>query len=202
MDAVHEAYGRRAREYADLLGTVDAAPDADRELIEAWARRHPGRVLDVGCGPGHWTDHLARLGADAEGVDPTPEFVALARERFPAVPFRLGGLPALDAPDASVDAALAWFSLIHTRPDRLPAALDELARILVDDGGLLVGFVTGADAEPFDHAVVTGYRWSVAGMSALLERAGFRILSSTARADPGVRPQAAIIASRLPRSSA
>ena len=34
-----------------------------------------GRVLDLGCGPGHWSAFLHARGADVTGVDQVPEFV-------------------------------------------------------------------------------------------------------------------------------
>ncbi|MFD4960442.1 class I SAM-dependent methyltransferase [Microbacterium sp. NPDC058389] len=190
------AYGARAGEYIDLFGTMDAAHEADRALILEWARGLDGPVFDVGSGPGHWTDFLARNGVDAEGIEMVPEFLAHARARFPDVPFRAGRLPDLDLPDASAAGILSWYSLIHHGPDELPAALAELARVIRPGGGLLVGFFTGERVEAFPHAVVTAYYWPIEELSHRLEDAGFRVLTTSSRADPGVRLQAAIIAER------
>jgi len=41
----------------------------------------PGRVLDLGCGPGLYTERLARLGHVCVGVDFSPASLAHARER-------------------------------------------------------------------------------------------------------------------------
>jgi len=60
---------QRGRPFFDLLARV--------------AAESPGRVSDLGCGPGNLTEHLVRRWPDAviEAVDSSPEMVAAARER-------------------------------------------------------------------------------------------------------------------------
>lgn len=194
---VARAYGPRAAEYADRFGTVDAAHPDDRQLIGDWARALDGPVLDVGSGPGHWTDFLVRRGVAAEGIEMVPEFLAHARSRFPDASFRPGSLPHLDVPDAYASGILAWYSLIHTPPEDMPRALAELARVTRPGAGLLIGFFEGPLVEPFPHAVVTAYYWPTAVLTSDLAAAGFAVVGSRVRQDPGVRLQGAIIARRV-----
>jgi len=42
---------------------------------------HPKRILDLGCGPGLYTDRLARLGHQCVGIDFSPASIAYAREQ-------------------------------------------------------------------------------------------------------------------------
>lgn len=56
---------------------VDGPQPAIAELVERGLVR--GRVLDVGCGTGEHTIHLASLGYDVLGVDLSPEAVERAR---------------------------------------------------------------------------------------------------------------------------
>ncbi|MEF3402982.1 hypothetical protein [Agromyces sp. CCNWLW203] len=58
MAEVRAAYTERAEEYISVLGSVADTHELDRELITRWAEPLEGLVLDAGCGPGHWTDHL------------------------------------------------------------------------------------------------------------------------------------------------
>jgi SAM-dependent methyltransferase len=44
-------------------------------------RDKPGKILDLGCGPGFYTSRLARLGHECVGVDYSPASIAFARER-------------------------------------------------------------------------------------------------------------------------
>ena len=46
-----------------------------------------GRMLDVGCGSGHYCGRLATDGYAAVGIDPDAEMVARARENYPSVRF-------------------------------------------------------------------------------------------------------------------
>lgn len=193
---MREAYAARAAEYTSLFGSIEAATEHDRQLVLAWAQAIDGRIIDVGCGPGQWTNYLSDNGIDIEGVDPVPEFVDVARQRFPGVRYRTGSAAWLDVDEASLGGVLAWYSLIHTDPDRIDALLAELARCLRPRGGLALGFFEGAELAPFDHAVATAYAWPAGLLSLRVERAGFRVTDVRTRADPGTRPQGTILARR------
>ena len=196
ISEVRAAYTERAEEYISLMGSVADMHERDRELITRWAEPLDGPVLDAGCGPGHWSDHLRQLGHEAEGVDLTPAFVARAEERFPGVPFRVGSFDDLGVPDAGLGGILAWYSLIHLEPERVPSALDEFARCIRPGGSLLLGFFDGARVEPFPHKVVTAYFWPPSAMAERHEAAGFTVEEVHTRTDPGARPHAAIVARR------
>lgn len=58
-------------------GWLATATDTDRAVL-AHCR---GATLDVGCGPGRMSAHLAERGLDVTGVDVVPEAVAEARRR-------------------------------------------------------------------------------------------------------------------------
>lgn len=193
---VHDAYGRRAVEYADLLGTMDATAAADRRTVDAWARTCTGPLLDLGCGPGHWTSHLRGRGHEVIGIDPVPQFVALARERHPQADIRQGSLADLAGgrviPPGALPQAwggvLAWYSLIHLPPFELAEALRQVHGVIAPGGGLLMGFCVGERVEPFGHAVTTAWFWPVDALAAAAEAAGFAVLRSHQRHDPGSRP--------------
>jgi SAM-dependent methyltransferase len=198
VENVQEAYGRWADEYTERFASMEAVDERDRKLVSQWAGGITGRVIDAGCGPGHWTDFLNGLGCDVEGVDLTPRFVEIARSRFPGVPYRVGQLTDLGVPDHSVSGILSWYSIIHTDPVGVPRILDEFARCLRDDGTLVLGMFEGPQVEPFGHTVTTAYFWSIEEMSQRLAESGFHVEATEARTD-GKRPHAAIVARRLPR---
>lgn len=195
-DAVRGAYGERAGEYTDALGSLSAMAEEDRNLIAGWARDIGGPTIDAGCGPGHWTKFLHDHGVSVEGIDIVSEFIDGATARFPEVPFRVATLEALPAGDGALAAILSWYSLVHTPPDDVPALLNEFARCIRPEGTLLLGFFEGGQVEAFDHAVVTAYYWPVPLMQDELAAAGFEIVETHTRVDPGQRPHAAIIARR------
>jgi SAM-dependent methyltransferase len=97
----------------------------------------PGdRVLDVGCGPGVLTAPLVvRCGAEAvAAADPSPPFVAAARERFPGVDVREAPAEHLPYDDDVFDACLAQL-VVHFMTDPV-AGLREMGRV-TRPGGLV-----------------------------------------------------------------
>jgi SAM-dependent methyltransferase len=92
------------------------------------------RVLDVGCGPGALTAELVRrVGAGSvAAVDPSPPFVAAARERNPGVDVHEASADALPFAEGRFDASLAQL-VVHFMPDPV-AGIREMARVTRGDG--------------------------------------------------------------------
>ncbi|WP_344343898.1 class I SAM-dependent methyltransferase [Agrococcus versicolor] len=198
MTTTTAAYAARADEYAELLGSMAAVHPSDRQLIETWASQVSGRALDAGCGPGHWTHHLAGLGLDVRGIDLVPSFIERARSSYPGIPFDVRSIDAIDEPDGALGGVLSWFSTIHHEPDAIAAPIAELARVLRPGGRLVLGFFGGDAVEAFDHAVVRAYRWPASELRAVVAAAGFDVLETHGREERGQRPVGAIIAERRP----
>jgi SAM-dependent methyltransferase len=182
LSTTRTAYDAVAVRYAELFGDYLADLPLDRALIAAFAElvraSDAGPVADLGCGPGYVTAHLGGLGLNAFGVDLSPTMIELAREAYPDLTFEVGSMTALDIGDEALGGVLAWYSTIHTPPEELPAVLTEFHRVLAPGGHLLLAFFQADDdaevlAQPFDHKVTTGYRWSLDGAAELLRKAGF-----------------------------
>jgi len=174
LQHVRDAYTSMSEPYIALVGDGTNAHEDDVDLI----RRHliglDGPVLDLGCGPGHWTAFLHSLGADVIGVDLVPEFIAHAQATHPGLDVRQGSMTELDLPDHSVAGVLAWYSTIHLTPSALEGVLIEFRRLLTPGGLLVAGFFESDDVvAEFDHKVVTAYRWPVDVFSSRLASAGF-----------------------------
>lgn len=191
-----DAYAARAHEYAELLGSIEAMAPQDRQRIESWAGAVDGPILDVGCGPGHWTAHLASLGHEVLGIDPVPEFVEIARRAHPGIDYRVGSFADLPHQRGPWGGVLAWYSLIHCPPEDVPGVLAMMRDALRPAGQILLGVFDGDRQESFDHAVAPAQFWPIAEMAKLVEGAGFTILDVETRHDPGARPHAALTAHR------
>ena len=83
-DRVRATYGVVAGSYArELSDELDGLP-FERWLLDRVAVAAGDLpVIDAGCGPGHVTAHLAAAGADARGLDLSPEMIAEARSGIP-----------------------------------------------------------------------------------------------------------------------
>ncbi|MEV5041028.1 class I SAM-dependent methyltransferase [Microbacterium sp. LMI1x-1-1.1] len=193
MTRTTAAYAHRAAEYVDALGSVSAMHHADRHLIETWGTAASGRLIDAGCGPGHWTQHLAERGAEIRGIDLVPEFIDHARAAHPATRFDVESIEAIDEPDAAIGGILAWFSTIHHQPSDIEVPLAEFARVLRPGGSLLLGYFDADATEAFDHAVTRGYRWRASDLQRVLDAAGFEVIEIHRRVERGKRPVGAML---------
>jgi SAM-dependent methyltransferase len=200
FDAVAGAY---AEKFCDEL----AGKPLDRALLSAFAELVPaGPVVDVGCGPGYVTAHLASLGLEVSGIDLSPGMVEVARRAHPAVPFSVGSMLALDLADASVAGLVAYYSIVNLPRAELPGVFAEFARVLVPGGVLLVVFQVGDEVRhgtewlghPIDLHVYRNQPGVIAG---LLAGAGLAVRMTTVRQpdDDGVEfgPRAYLVAARL-----
>jgi SAM-dependent methyltransferase len=195
---VAQAYGNVSDLYISLFGSPEQVHADDLAFIGGHLS---GRVLDLGCGPGHLSGYLQSRGADVTGIDLVPSFLDHARRSFPEVDFRLGSMDDLDAIDdldlAGVDGILTWYSLIHRPPAELDGVLARLRRALKPGGTLVIGFFDGDEVAPFDHKVTTAWFWPAGEMSARLAKAGLTEFARDQReSERPDRRHAAIAASR------
>lgn len=171
MNDVGKAYDALFGPVTQILGTTVDPLDPDRAVIERWAANVNGPILDLGSGTGRWTGHLASLGYDVEGIDPSERFVSLARRAHPGVRFRVAGVQDLAGSSDRWSGVLAWYSLIHHDAHGVRDALSTLRQVL--DGSLLLSYFTGPRPEATSHPVATAHRWPTAVMSQMLAEAGF-----------------------------
>lgn len=116
-------------------------PESNMRLIETCSRlaklKQGGRVADLGCGSGVFTDLLRQQGYDPIGLDISPKLVALGQGKYPAIKFLEGDVEHLPFPSASLDGVLLS-GLVHHLPDASRCAA-EAFRVL-KPGGSFVAF--------------------------------------------------------------
>jgi 2-polyprenyl-3-methyl-5-hydroxy-6-metoxy-1,4-benzoquinol methylase len=113
-------------------------------LADLLANRHDASLVDVGCGPGHFSLFAARLGARVVAIDPAPRMLELCSERAVAaglaVETRCDSLPFASRP-APADLVLASSVLEYV--DDIDRALLDLASLVRPDGRLVVSLPVG-----------------------------------------------------------
>ncbi|GAA4425659.1 class I SAM-dependent methyltransferase [Georgenia halophila] len=140
-----------------------------------------GPVADVGCGPGYVTAYLRDLGADAFGIDLSPEMIAIARRDHPDLPFEVGTMTDLDLADDSVAGVLAFWSVIHVPDHAVPGVFGQFRRVLRAGGPLLVGFHVGDETRHASEGYtgrqidVDSYHRPPRQVAAWLRDAGFSV---------------------------
>lgn len=209
-------YDATAGVYTAAVGTeVNATFEApiDRALLMAFVeslKAAPGRVADVGCGPGRVAAFLSAHGLDVVGVDVSPSMLAIARDAHPSIPFEDGQLTSLPFGDESLAGAVCWYSVIHTPPGELVGAFAEIERVLVRGGHVLLAFQAG-DGGPVHREnaygtglTLTNYRHNPDEVATSLVDAGLHVHARAIREpelDHEMTPQAFIVARKGPGSA-
>jgi len=129
-----------------------------------------GRALDLGCGNGvpvaRW---LTGHGFQVRGVDFSPVQIERARALVPSATFECSDMTSLDLSPASLDAVVAFYSLIHVPVEEQPPVLGRIATWLRPGGYamLIVGNRgwTGTEEDWFGAPMY----WSTADRDAYLE---------------------------------
>jgi ubiquinone/menaquinone biosynthesis C-methylase UbiE len=151
----------------------------------------PQRAVDVGAGTGALAAELvSRLGPEnVAAAEPSPDYTAGLRTRFPQVEVREAAAEKLPWEDGSFDAALAQLVVVFLTD--APAAVRELARVTRPGGvvATVMWVVEGVEMinalneirkrlSPDQASVATAYR-DEASLRALFEEAGLRDVETT-----------------------
>jgi SAM-dependent methyltransferase len=223
LAATRTAYDTVAADYAGLLRDELAGRPVDRAALAAFAdlvratgaAGAAGPVAEAGCGPGRISAHLASLGVQIFGVDMSPGMLAVAQGSHPGLSFTRGYMSALPVADGALAGLVAWYSIIHTPPERLADVFTEFGRALRPGGELLLAFQAGDERvhlhQAYGHAItLDAYRLPPSWIEDQLTAAGL-ITHTRILRDPGPRettPQAYLLARRIspgepgPRSDA
>lgn len=188
MNDIQGSYNTAAADYHAILKDYHRADPFEIGALDYFrALVQDGPVGDLGCGTGRITTYLAAQGLDVFGIDLTPGMIEVARREYPELRFEVGSLFDLDLKDGELAAALAWYSLVHTPREQLPAAFAELFRVLRPGGLLVHGFKLGEGNRPLTQAYghnvdLQVYMYAVADIAALLADAGFEEVAALTRA--------------------
>lgn len=201
-DQVRRSYDCIAEHYRrQFENELDEKP-FDRDFIRSLAISLPtgSRVVDLGCGPGQIGRYLAGLGAMVTGVDLSFGMLRQAIVAGAGIGVVEADMRQLAFRDGTVDAVVAFYSLIHIPPPDIEGVLSEIRRALrpgghlavtthasvpperskserVEGGGIRVGHMLG---RPVD---LDFYFYGAAQLEAALRAAGFVAVNARER-DP------------------
>jgi ubiquinone/menaquinone biosynthesis C-methylase UbiE len=142
MDEARDFWNRVADDWQLQVGT---AGDSNRILnsdpvLWAFAGDVAGlTVLDAGCGTGYLSKQLSDRGAVVTGIDFSDRMIAIAREQYPDIEFRVDSCAELRTiNDMQVDLVVANYLLMDT-PDLLPT-MHAFNRVLQANGAAVLVF--------------------------------------------------------------
>ena len=104
--------------------------------LQRFAGQLPRRILEVGCGSGHWLASLTATGHEAIGIDASAGMLAKAKAKVPPAQLVRGQAEALAFATASFERVVIINALHHFSDPR--RAIWEARRVLCTDGSVLI----------------------------------------------------------------
>jgi SAM-dependent methyltransferase len=200
LTVTRNAYDTVAETYADQVPSRFESDTmaVGRGMLAAFAAQVSGPVMEVGCGPGHVTAYLAKLGLDVSGTDLSPRMIEIARKTYPDLLFDVASMTGLAPADGSLGGIVSWWSLLHLPPEVVPVAFAEFHRVLATGGLLLVGFAVGDEIlrpeKPYGHDVTfDAYMRQPGIVTDQLANAGFKVTAELTMVGPK-RPGVCLLA--------
>jgi|SRR6516162_9356800 len=176
MEIEQKPLGRRnyeqlATRYAELAGSKAENAMCERSAMLSLMPELAGkRVLDAGCGPGHYANEFLNRGASVIGCDVTPKMVALARA--------LVGHRGANIYEHNLDKPLTWldegsvdlvlFALALDYVADLSRTFGEFRRVLKPRGKLLFSVehpinTARLHGGPYHETKLVGMEWKSFG---------------------------------------
>lgn len=186
-NAVRHSYDELADVYATQRSTDEQGMERLSEFLDSVPES--AVVLDAGCGQGapvlsHLSDSVTAVGLDFSRTQ-----LELAMSNAPGSALVQGEMTALPFAPATVDAVLAYWSLIHVPMADHRTVIEEFARVLRPGGRVLLCEGTnrwdGENANWLDSGV--SMTWNIAGADATRDQlgdAGFSVVERWETSDP------------------
>jgi demethylmenaquinone methyltransferase/2-methoxy-6-polyprenyl-1,4-benzoquinol methylase len=165
LDEQRAYYRARAREYDqwwERTGRFDRGPEANARWFDEGAtlnraldRFNPkGHVLELACGTGIWTEHLARRATRVIAVDASAEMIEINRDRVRAdtVEYVQADLFEWTPPDGTFDVCFFGFWLSHVPETRFESLWETVRTALRPQGRVF--FV---DSDRTDRSTATDH---------------------------------------------
>lgn len=175
-----QVYDERALEYANVT-----APHAQTPQLADFIAAIPngGRVLDLGCGPGHFAKIMLDAGLTVDATDASAQMVALT-QRYPGINAHQESFDDLNA-KSLYDGIWANFSLLHAPHETMPDLLSRIRDALKPSGQFHMAIKTGTGQARDRLGRFYAY-YSKAEIRDLLCKSGFTITKITPGRDKGL----------------
>ena len=183
LEQNQKAYNTLAKSYAQQW--VD---NPDIQLADQFLSmlKNGAKILDVGCGPGHYSSYFLDQGCFVEAIDTSIAMLQIVKNRDSRIQTRLLDMSSLDYRENEFDGLWVCASLPHIPKESVLDVLMGFRRVLNDNGCLLVNAIIGN----LDHRIETSeemgtdygepgrfFQWypSVIAFKTILEQAGFKV---------------------------
>lgn len=125
----------------------------NKKLAREFAKKLPGkRIIDIGCGPGHYSNYFASLGFETTGIDYSKEMIKKAKEEKRAKTnptFEVCDMTLIESKfkKDSFDGAWANASLLHIPEIKIRRVLKGIYKIVKNKGKVFISLKKGKQGE-------------------------------------------------------
>ncbi len=148
---------KAAKQWAELIESSEISErDSDiYPMVNEWLiNTNAKSVLDLGCGQGICSSKLSLYGCDYSGVDPSPHLISRAKKLYPEFIDKFLEGNAYKLPfEASRFESVFSIAVWHLLED-IDLAINEMSRVLVDNGQFLIITADGAKINDWRGAYV------------------------------------------------
>jgi SAM-dependent methyltransferase len=171
-----DTYNKMAREYDEE--TIDFWDRFPRTFIDKFSSLVKGKVLDVGSGPGRDAVLLKNNGLEVVCLDASKEMVKICESK--GLTSIVSDFNNLSFEKSSFGAVWAYTSLLHIPKSEISKPMNEIKRVLTDNGIFGLGLIEG-DTEGYrESSGVNMPRWfsfySKEEIESILKENGFEII--------------------------
>lgn len=171
-------YNKIAEKYTDIYFN----DLSDKPIIDRFLSLLPSnaKILDIGCGPGNFTNYILKKNFHIEGIDLSTEMIKIATKKVPKCKFELMDMRKLKFPANNFDGLLLAYSLINIPSEEIPNTLKGFYRVLKSKGIMLIIAQNGEPDQIIDEPLQKGEKiftnfFTVERLSKFLKDAGFQI---------------------------
>ena len=135
-------YSKGAEQFAEKY-SIEEMPEDYIQLLDKFADKvGKGKVLDAGCGPGRDTEYLTEKGLDVTGIDLAEGMIEHAKDNKKGL-FKKMDIRDLEFEDNNFEGIWCNTVMHFFPPEQMPEILDELKRVLKDEGVFYISFKIG-----------------------------------------------------------
>ncbi|MBC7535726.1 MAG: class I SAM-dependent methyltransferase [Ferruginibacter sp.] len=154
-----ETWNKLAHLYKEKFMDLDLYDDTYDAFCNHLQVQKPA-ILEIGCGPGNITRYLLNTRPDLrmEGIDISPNMIAIAKANNPTADFKVMDCREIDKLQRKFDGIVCGFCLPYLSASDSSKMLKDCATLLNSNGTLYISFVEGNCQDSGFKAGSTGDR--------------------------------------------
>jgi len=184
---ITEAYDASAGMYVEKCFDELSYKPLDRMLLERFIKMTiHGKILDLGCGPGHTTNYIHEREGNVIGIDISSEMISAARNLNPAIRFEVDDMFNLKFNNRDISGILSFYSIVNFQYPDINKLFTEFYRVMDNEGILLLAFHVEEKELKVDNFFESGkpldfYYYDENKIIKMLNDIGFNIIEAIVR---------------------